>query len=66
LWNVDQGLALTSEEVARSDAERHALYRRVIAFFEDHDFLALPSALVLPFDLETEWVREIEGVQMET
>lgn len=66
VWNVDQGLALTSDEVARSDAERHALYRRVMTFFEDHDFLALPSAQVLPFDLETEWVREIEGVQMET
>ena len=27
---------------------------------------ALPSAQVLPFGLETEWVREIEGVRMET
>lgn len=66
LWNVDQGLALEAEDVARSDAERAALYRRVMDWFTDHDFLLLPSAQVLPFDVETEWPREVAGVPMET
>ena len=37
-----------------------------MAFLEDYDFLVLPVSQVAPFSVEVEWVREIEGVQMET
>ena len=66
LWNVDKGLALSAAEVARSDVERNAVYRRVMEWFGDYDFLLLPAAQVLPFDVETEWPREVAGVAMET
>src|SRR6185503_8181544 len=31
-----------------------------------YDFLALPTVQVPPFELETEWPREVAGIQMET
>ncbi|MGD8415627.1 MAG: amidase [Pseudomonadales bacterium] len=61
-WNTALGLALTAEEVARAEAGHTALYRRALAFFEDHDFLVLPTTQVLPFPKTEEWVREIDGV----
>ena len=62
--NIDIGRALSARDLAEADMRRTALHQRVVAFFERHDVLALPTTQVLPFDIETEWVREIEGVRM--
>lgn len=61
-WNATLGLALTAEEIARAETAHTALYRRTLGFFEDHDFLVLPTTQVLPFPKTEEWVREIDGV----
>lgn len=66
VWNIERGLALTPTAVARADQIQDALDARVAAFFADYEFLALPVVQVLPFSLETEWVREIEGVPQHT
>jgi amidase len=66
IWNVERGLELTPEDVARANIEKAALERRVDAFFTEHEFLALPVAQVAPFPVDVEWVREIEGVPMRT
>ena len=66
VWNIERGLALTSDDLSRAAAIRTALDARVAAFFERYDFLALPVAQVAPFAVETQWVREIEGVPMPT
>jgi amidase len=66
IWNVERGLALTSDEVARAQREKAALERRVDAFLERYEFLVLPVSQVVPFPVEVEWVREIEGVAMGT
>jgi amidase len=66
LWNIDKGLNLTQEEIVQSDVTRSQIYQRVLAFFEFHDFLLLPSTQVPPFDIELDWVHEINGQQMET
>ena len=36
------------------------------ALLRDHDALALPSAQVFPFDVDTPWPREIAGRAMPT
>jgi amidase len=59
--NIETGLNLTGRDITRADAVRTRLYSNLLAFFEDHDFLVLPAAQVLPFDVETEWVDEIDG-----
>ncbi len=66
VWNIEQGFALSSEEILRSEIDRTAIYRRVVAFFEDYDALLLPAAQVPPFDKGQDWVREINGQPMST
>ena len=64
-WNIARGIDLSAEEVARAQAGHTAIYRRMLSFFEDWDFLVLPTTQVLPFPKTQEWVREIEGVTFE-
>ena len=66
VWNVEQGLALDPERIARAQSMRSELYRRMAAFLERYDALALPASLVPPFSVELEWVDEIAGVRLET
>jgi amidase len=66
VWNVEQGLKLTPADLDRAATAKAALDARVEAFFAAHDFLVLPTVQVLPFAVETEWVRSIEGVPMRT
>lgn len=66
VWNVEQGYALTTDDLIRSEVERTAIYQRASAFFADYDALLLPSAQVPPFDKSLDWVHEINGQTMET
>jgi amidase len=66
VWNVEQGLKLTPADLERAAALRSELDARVAVFFSVHDFLVLPTVQVLPFPVETEWVRAINGVPMRT
>lgn len=66
VWNIEKGLSLSASELITSEQTRTDLYRRVAAFFQTYDALVLPSAQVTPFDIETEWVSEIEGQTMST
>ncbi len=66
VWNIERGLALTGQDVAAAERARTKLYEEVTRFFERFDFLCLPTSQVAPFPVETEWVREIDGVAMET
>ena len=66
VWNIERGRALSGLDLAKTEAKRTALYHRVEAFMGEYDFLVLPVTQVAPFSIETEWVREIDGVAMET
>ncbi len=66
VWNIERGLALTADDLARAATIKTALDARVTDFFERYDFLVLPVVQVVPFAVETEWVRAIEGVAMTT
>jgi len=66
VWNVEQGLKLTPADLERAASAQAALDARVAAFFATHQFLVLPTVQVLPFPIEVEWPREIEGVAMHT
>ena len=63
-WNVEQGMRLTSEQIARATALRSQLYQRMRAFLEKYDFLVCPVNQLPPYPVETEWPREIAGVKM--
>ncbi|HEU0179370.1 MAG TPA: amidase [Blastocatellia bacterium] len=66
VWNIEQGLKLSGADVSRAEAKRTRLYHRVRKFMERYEFLILPVSQVAPFSVETEWVREINGVKMES
>jgi amidase len=66
VWNVEQGLKLTPADLERAARAKITLDARVAEFFAAHEFLALPTVQVLPFPVEIEWVRTIEGVPMRT
>ncbi|MEA3194164.1 MAG: amidase [Betaproteobacteria bacterium] len=63
-WNVEQGLRLTAEQIARATALRSALYQRMRAFLDKYDFLICPVNQLPPYAVDTEWPREIAGAKM--
>jgi amidase len=67
-WNIEKGVALTGEQIAAARAGQAAIFGRVRSFLRDgrYEVLALPTVQVVPFDVDTEWVREINGEPMAT
>ena len=65
-WNLDAGLELTVADYDWVYPARAALVARVGEFFEDVDLLIGPTTQVQPFDVTTDWVREVEGQRMST
>ena len=66
IWNVEKGLKLSGADIARAEVKRTELFQRVRTFLERYEFLILPVSQVVPFPVETDWVREINGTKMET
>jgi amidase len=65
VWNVEQGLALTTEQLAKAEAKRAQLFQRMRALLEKHEFLVCPVNQLPPYSIDTEWPREIAGVKMD-
>jgi amidase len=61
IWNIEKGLALSVEEIARAEAQRAVLARRMLAFFETYDLLLTPATIVSPFPVEQRYVAEVAG-----
>jgi amidase len=66
VWNVEEGLALDAERIARARTTHTEIVHRMAAFLGDYDALALPASLVPPFPVEVEWPQEIDGTAMTT
>jgi len=66
IWNVEEGAQLTGPQVSRAEQKRTSLYHRVRRFMETREFLILPVTQVPPFDVQQPFVKEIDGVTMET
>lgn len=66
VWNIEQGLALTAAELRDAVRAQGRLVAAAGRFWAEHDLLVCPTTQVLPFDVGTEWVREIDGRPMST
>ena len=66
VWNIEKGLALTGAEIARAEAQRGAMFKRVLEFFKTYDLLLCPATIVPPYPVEQRYVTECEGVKFET
>ncbi|HAK50709.1 MAG TPA: amidase [Gammaproteobacteria bacterium] len=66
IWNTEQGKSLTGEDIYLAENARAELFKRVQGFMQEFEFLVLPVSQVPPFDVEQEYISEIDGVEMET
>jgi amidase len=66
IWNIEKGLALTVEQIARAEAQRVALTRRMQAFFENYDLLLCPATIVTAFPIGERYLAECAGHRFET
>jgi amidase len=62
VWNIEQGLKLTVEEIERAEGQRVSLMRRMLAFFEGYDLLLTPATIVAPFPIGERYVKDCAGV----
>ena len=60
LWEHDQADSLTGNQLLAASAQRTAFYQQMLKLFETHDFLAIPTAQVWPFDAALRWPQEIK------
>ncbi|MBA4097290.1 MAG: amidase [Rhodospirillum sp.] len=65
IWNVEAGMALTAERIAKAQLYRSRLYGEMVAFLQKHDFLLTPAACCAPNPIEERWVREVDGHKFE-
>ncbi len=48
IWNIEEGLKLSVEKIARAEAQRVAMTARTLEFFKDYDLLLSPATIVAP------------------
>jgi len=65
IWNIEKGLALTPEAIAKAELRRSRLFGDTVAFFRKYDALILPAAPILPRDIKERWPRQINGVALD-
>jgi amidase len=61
IWNIEEGLKLTVEQLERAEAQRVAMTARALEFFKTYDLLLTPATIVAPFPLENRYVAECAG-----
>jgi amidase len=66
IWNIEKGLALTGDDVARANCLRATLTANLVAFFETYDLLLAPATIVPPFPVGDRTVTTCDGQGFET
>ena len=61
IWNVEEGLKLSVEQIERAEAQRLAMTARTLEFFRTYDLLLSPATIVAPFPVEDRYVAECAG-----
>ena len=64
IWNIEQGLKLTTEQIANAEALRTTLFQRMRSFLDKYEFLVCPVNQLPPFPVEVQWPREVAGARM--
>ena len=62
--NIEHGLALTPEKIARANGLRSELFHRMRVFLERYEFLLCPVNQLPPFPVSEAYPSEIAGVKM--
>jgi amidase len=65
IWNIEEGLKLTVEQVERAEAQRVAMTARAVEFFKTYDLLLAPTTIVPPFPIENRYLAECAGTKFD-
>jgi amidase len=66
IWNIEEGLKLTADDIGRAQRGQGAMVHSVAAFFEHHDLLLCPTVVAPPFDHTIRYLTELNGVEFPT
>ncbi len=66
IWEYEQAQRYTALDVYKASAVRSSLYAAFLKLFETVDFIVLPAAQCVPFDLGFDWPKSIAGRTMDT
>jgi len=66
IWNIEAGKKLTGPEIGKAEKNKTELYQRVRKFMEKFEFMIFPVSQVPPFDVKNEYIKEINGIKMNT
>src|SRR5262249_49589620 len=61
IWNIEKGLKLSIDDVARAQAQRIALMQRTQAFFERYDLLLCPATIATAFPVGERYLTACDG-----
>jgi amidase len=61
IWNIEQGLKLSVEQIERAEGQRVAMTERAVRFFETYDLLLCPATIVAPYPVGNRYVAECAG-----
>jgi amidase len=65
IWNIEEGLKLTVEQLERAEAQRVAMTARTLEFFRTYDLLLTPATIVAPFPIGDRYVAECAGTKFD-
>jgi amidase len=61
IWNIEEGLKLSIEQIERAEAQRVTMTARTVEFFKTYDLLLCPATIVSPFPVGNRYVAECDG-----
>jgi amidase len=64
VWNIEQGLRLVPQQIARAVTLRSQLFHRMRLFLERYEFFLCPVNQLPPYPVDTEYPTEIAGVKL--
>jgi amidase len=66
VWNVEQGLKLTAEQISEAQLQQSMCFERMRRFLTKYEYLICPVNQVQPFDVNTPYPTEIDGTKLDT
>lgn len=66
IWEIEGSLKLSNEDIFKANVMRSHIFLALSDLFEKFNFIALPTAQVFAFDVDTHWPKMINHVEMDT
>ena len=66
VWECEQAQGCSANQFLAASVTRTQFHQSMLRLFDHHDFLALPTAQVWPFDIGERWPKTIAGRVMDT